>query len=53
MIENHVRINNCVLFRVFNYYPVEVNDLVNNLPIGIVLCTNKDSVAAEYAMGGL
>ena len=31
-----------------NYYAAEVNP-----PIGIILCTEKDSIAAEYALGGL
>lgn len=36
-----------------NYYAAEVNDADDNPPIGIILCTDKDSVAAEYALGGL
>ena len=36
-----------------NYYAAEVNDADDNPPIGIILCTEKDSVAAEYALGGL
>ena len=36
-----------------NYYAAEVNDAHDNPPIGIILCTDKDSVAAEYALGGL
>ncbi len=36
-----------------NYYATEVNDTDDNPPIGIILCTDKDSVAAEYALGGL
>lgn len=36
-----------------NYYAAEVNDEHDNPPIGIILCTDKDSVAAEYALGGL
>ena len=36
-----------------NYYAAEVNDPDDNPPIGIILCTDKDSVAAEYALGGL
>lgn len=36
-----------------NYYAEEVNDEHDNPPIGIILCTDKDSVAAEYALGGL
>ena len=36
-----------------NYYAAEVNDPDDNPPIGIILCTDKDSIAAEYAPGGL
>ena len=36
-----------------NYYAFEVNDADDNPPIGIILCTDKDSVTAEYALGGL
>lgn len=36
-----------------NYYASEVNDEHDAPPIGIILCTDKDSVAAEYALGGL
>ncbi len=36
-----------------NYYAAEINDEHDNPPIGIILCTDKDSVAAEYALGGL
>lgn len=36
-----------------NYYAAEVNDEHDNPPIGIILCTDKDSVSAEYALGGL
>lgn len=36
-----------------NYYAAEVNDPDDNPPIGIILCTDKDNVAAEYALGGL
>lgn len=36
-----------------NYYAAEVNDEHDNAPIGIILCTEKDSIAAEYALGGL
>ena len=36
-----------------NYYAAEVNDEHDNPPIGIILCTDNDSVAAEYALGGL
>ena len=36
-----------------NYYAAEINDPDDNPPIGIILCTDKNSVAAEYALGGL
>lgn len=36
-----------------NYYASEVNDKDDNPPIGIILCTEKDSITAEYALGGL
>lgn len=36
-----------------NYYATEVNDEHDNPPIGIILCTDKDSIAVEYALGGL
>lgn len=36
-----------------NYYAAEVNDEYDNPPIGIILCTDKNNVRAEYALGGL
>ena len=36
-----------------NYYACEMNDEFDNPPIGIILCTDKDAVTAEYALGGL
>lgn len=36
-----------------NYYAAEVNEPDDNPPIGIILCTDKTSVEAEYALGGL
>lgn len=36
-----------------NYYAAEINDHDDNPPIGIILCTDQDSVTAEYALGGL
>lgn len=36
-----------------NYYANEVNDPDDNPPIGIILCSDKDSITAEYALGGL
>jgi len=36
-----------------NYYSIEVNDEGDNPPIGIILCADKDEIAAEYALGGL
>jgi predicted nuclease of restriction endonuclease-like (RecB) superfamily len=36
-----------------NYYKTEVNEPTDDEPIGIILCANKDEIAAEYALGGL
>ncbi len=36
-----------------NYYAAEVNDPDDNPPIGIILCTEKDGITAEYALGNL
>ncbi|NLO70523.1 MAG: DUF1016 domain-containing protein, partial [Porphyromonadaceae bacterium] len=36
-----------------NYYKSEINDEHDNEPIGIILCTDKDRIQAEYALGGL
>ena len=36
-----------------NYYKAEVNDEMDNEPIGIILCASKDSIQAEYALGNL
>ncbi|MGN0078217.1 MAG: YhcG family protein [Coriobacteriales bacterium] len=36
-----------------NYYAAEVNDPDDNPPIGIILCTDRNNVRAEYALGGL
>ncbi|RRD91863.1 DUF1016 domain-containing protein [Clostridiales bacterium COT073_COT-073] len=36
-----------------NYYKTEVNDHMDNEPIGIILCTDKDGIQAEYALGNL
>lgn len=36
-----------------NYYATEVNEEGDNPPIGIILCTDKNNVTAEYALGGL
>ena len=36
-----------------NYYSAEVNDENDNPPIGIILCTDKESVDVEYALGGI
>ncbi len=36
-----------------NYYEREVNEDTDNKPIGIILCTDKDALTAEYALGGL
>ena len=36
-----------------NYYAEEVNEASDNPPIGIILCTDRDHLGAEYALGGL
>ena len=36
-----------------NYYAAEVNEEGDNPPIGIILCTDKNNVTAEFALGGL
>ena len=36
-----------------NYYKTEINDLDDNLPIGIILCRDAHEVVVEYALGGL
>ena len=36
-----------------NYYEKEVNEEDDNKPIGIILCTDKDALTAEYVLGGL
>jgi len=36
-----------------NYYKTEVNDESDNVPIGIILCTDKDEITAEYILSGL
>lgn len=36
-----------------NYYKSEVNDEIDNDPIGIILCIDKEGVDAEFALGGL
>lgn len=35
-----------------NFYKTEVNDTDDNPPIGIILCAEKDEIAAEYILGG-
>ena len=36
-----------------NYYAEEVNEENDNPPIGIILCTDRNFLGAEYALGGL
>ena len=36
-----------------NYYKTEVNEEDDNPPIGIILCTDKDEISAEYILNGL
>jgi predicted nuclease of restriction endonuclease-like (RecB) superfamily len=35
-----------------NYYKTEINDEFDNTPIGIILCAEKDEIAAEYILSG-
>ena len=36
-----------------NYFKTEVNEEIDNEPIGIILCRSKDEIVAEYALGGM
>lgn len=36
-----------------NYYKREINESIDNDPIGIILCTDKEEIVAEYALGGI
>lgn len=36
-----------------NYYEQDINNEDDGKPIGIILCTEKDKVMLEYALGGL
>jgi predicted nuclease of restriction endonuclease-like (RecB) superfamily len=36
-----------------NYYLHEINDDIDNPPVGIILCTDKNEIMAEYALGGI
>lgn len=36
-----------------NYYNKEIKDEVDNETIGIILCTGKNGITMEYALGGL
>ena len=36
-----------------NYYATEINDEDDNPPIGIIMCTDKNNIDVEYALGGL
>jgi len=35
-----------------NYYKIEINDINDNPPIGIIICAEKDEIGAEYILGG-
>lgn len=51
---NDLKIENAGQMNAYlNFYKNEVNDENDNLPIGIILCANKNDVVAEYALGGL
>lgn len=41
------------LYRIFKLCDAFIKVMKFNRPIGIILCTDKDSIAAEYALGGL
>ena len=36
-----------------NYYREEVNDPDDNPPVGLILCTDKNNLDVQYALGGL
>ena len=36
-----------------NYYKTEINEDTDSDPIGIILCKDKNNIAAEYALGGI
>lgn len=36
-----------------NYYKTEINEEIDNAPIGIILCASKNQIEAEYALGGI
>ena len=51
---NDLKIENAGQMNAYlNYYKNEVNDSDDSLPIGIILCANKNDVVAEYAIGGM
>lgn len=41
------------IYMYLNYYAAEVNEPGDNPPVGLILCTDKDDLAVEYALGGL
>ena len=36
-----------------NYFKTEINDKEDNPPIGIILCAEKEEIAAEYILSGI
>lgn len=51
---NKLQINHAGQLNTYlNYFKTEVNDKDDNPPIGIILCAEKDEIAAEYILGGL
>lgn len=36
-----------------NFFKAEINDQSDNEPIGIILCTDKDEITAEYILNGI
>ena len=41
------------IYMYLNYYAAEINEPGDNPPVGLILCTDKDDLAVEYALGGL
>lgn len=51
---NDLKIENAGQMNAYlNYYKTEVNESTDELPIGIILCANKNDIVAEYAIGGM
>lgn len=35
-----------------NFFKMEINDINDNPPIGLIICAEKDEIGAEYILGG-